>query len=233
MRTYGQYCPVARGAQVVAERWTPIILRNLLNGCTTFNDIAGGAPGLSRALLTTRLRELERVGVIEIQPKPGGHGSIYELTPAGEDLAGVIHALADWAERWTDIDNENAHPDYVLWSWCRLYLDRAKLPSRRVVVRFELISSKRTVNHWLLIEQGNGELCRTDPGFGDDVTVSVTDPVAFARWHAGLISWPSALRSGGINVDGARDLCRALPTWNRGPLIIAKRREQAQRSTVR
>src|SRR5215213_3202585 len=84
MRTYGQFCPIARGSEILAERWTPIILRNLLLGCWTFNEIAAGAPGLSRALLARRLRELERAGVLEIRAKPNGRGSVYEPTrPAG------------------------------------------------------------------------------------------------------------------------------------------------------
>jgi DNA-binding HxlR family transcriptional regulator len=99
MRNYGQFCPIARGSEILAERWTPIILRNILQGCRTFNEIAAGAPGLSRALLTRRLRELEHAGVIQIRPKPDGHGSLYEPTPAGWDLQGVLNAIGGWAER--------------------------------------------------------------------------------------------------------------------------------------
>ncbi|HWC12086.1 MAG TPA: winged helix-turn-helix transcriptional regulator, partial [Acidimicrobiales bacterium] len=88
MRSYGQFCPIARGSEVVAERWTPIILRNRLLGCRTFNEIAAGAPGLSRALLVRRLRELERFGLLEIRPKPDGHGSLYEPTPPCRELWG-------------------------------------------------------------------------------------------------------------------------------------------------
>jgi DNA-binding HxlR family transcriptional regulator len=80
-----------------------IILRNLLLGCRTFNEIAAGAPGLSRALLTRRLHELERAGLVEIRPKPNGHGSLYKPTPAGRDLWGVLLALGDWAERWIGV----------------------------------------------------------------------------------------------------------------------------------
>ena len=85
MRNYGQYCPIARASALIAERWTPIILRNLMNGCTTFSDIAQGAPGIPRSLLTTRLRELERVGVVWSEANPSGRGSLYHLTGAGED----------------------------------------------------------------------------------------------------------------------------------------------------
>ena len=80
MRNYGQFCPVARASEVLGERWTIIIVRNLLVGCHTFNGIAEGAPGLSRALLTKRLQELRRAGVIDVVPKPGGRGSLYQLT---------------------------------------------------------------------------------------------------------------------------------------------------------
>ncbi|MDP8927579.1 MAG: helix-turn-helix transcriptional regulator [Actinomycetota bacterium] len=80
MRTYGQYCPIARAAEILTERWTPIIVRNLMTGCTTFSEISAGTPGLSHSLLTQRLRLLERVGVIQAHPKPSGHGSVYLLT---------------------------------------------------------------------------------------------------------------------------------------------------------
>jgi DNA-binding HxlR family transcriptional regulator len=97
MRSYGQYCPIARASELLAERWSIIVLRNIvILGCRTFNEIADGAPGLSRGLLSKRLRELERAGVIEIRPKPDGPGSIYEPTEAGLELTQVMNALQHW-----------------------------------------------------------------------------------------------------------------------------------------
>ncbi|CAN5737344.1 hypothetical protein BH18ACT15_BH18ACT15_01070 [soil metagenome] len=229
MRKYGQYCPIARGSEVFAERWTPIILRNVLLGCHTFNEIAAGAPGLSRALLTRRLHELKRAGVLEIHPKPEGHGSLYEPTPAGRDLWAVLQTLGDWAQKWTEITNEHADPDSVLWAWCRTFLRRDLLPDGRVVVRFEFDDRGRRVSHWLLIERREGEVCRTDPGFGDDVVVRVEDALTFARWHLGIVDWAAALRSGAIHVSGPPDLGRALPTWNDGPEIHARMRVEHER----
>jgi DNA-binding HxlR family transcriptional regulator len=75
MRTYGQYCPIARGAEFFAERWTPLIIRNLHLGCGNFSEILEGAPGLSRTLLSQRLKQLEWLGVVESAPKPGGTGT--------------------------------------------------------------------------------------------------------------------------------------------------------------
>ena len=229
MRNYAQFCPIARGSGILAERWTPIILRNVLLGCRTFNEIAAGAPGLSRALLTRRLRELERAGVIEIQPKPDARGSYYVPTLAGRELWPVLQALGDWAERWMDATAEHADPDVVLWSWCRSFLRRDLLPDRRVVVRFAFRQSGRKRCVWLLIERGEGEICNFDPGFGDDITVTIDDPLVFARWHLGLAEWSTALRSGAIHVDGPRSLCRALPTWNAYPELRRRRRTEYQR----
>jgi FAD/FMN-containing dehydrogenase/DNA-binding HxlR family transcriptional regulator len=231
MKGYGQFCPVARASEVLAERWTPIIVRNLLLGCTTFNDIASGAPGLSRALLTKRLRELQRAGVIEISPKPDGHGSVYELTMSGRELWGVLAAMSGWAQKWMEVTPERSDPDVVLWSWCHSFLRHDRLPDARVLARFEFGAGRkgRPVRAWLLVEQKNGEICARNPGFDEDIVVTIEDPQAFARWHLGLVGWEEALGSGGIRVDGRRDLARALPTWNAGPQSHARmRREHAR-----
>ena len=228
MRNYGQFCPIARGSEILAERWTPIILRNILQGCRTFNQIAAGAPGLSRALLTRRLRELEHAGVIQTRPKPDGHGSLYEPTPAGRDLTGVLLAIGGWAERWTELTTQHSDPEMVLWSWCHEFLRRDLLPDRRVVARFDFSFGGRKARAWLLIEHREAELCRVDPGFGDDLVVTVTDPLMFTYWHVGRVEWAAALRSGGVQVSGPRALCRALPTWNAGPETNARRRAGLQ-----
>ena len=128
VRTYGQYCPIARAADLLAERWSIVILRNVLLGCRTFNEIADGAPGLSRGLLSRRLRELDRAGVIEIRPKPGGPGSLYEPTAAGRELSEVMLALQNWGAKWATLTPEHAHPGVVLWGWVTYCLDRDHLP---------------------------------------------------------------------------------------------------------
>jgi DNA-binding HxlR family transcriptional regulator len=230
MRNYGQFCPIARGSEILAERWTPIILRNILQGCRTFNEIAAGAPGLSRALLTRRLRELQHAGVIQIRPKPDGHGSLYEPTAAGRDLMPVLVALGGWAERWTQLTTKHADPEVVLWSWCQEFLRRDLLPDRRVVVRFDFLFGGRKARGWLLIERREAELCRVDPGFGDDLVVTITDPLIFAHWHMGRVDWAAGLRSGGIQVSGPPALSRALPTWNAGPETNARRHAKLEQT---
>ncbi|GIJ57608.1 FAD-binding protein [Virgisporangium aurantiacum] len=230
MRNYGQFCPIARGSGILAERWTPIIMRNVLLGCRSFTEIAAGAPGLSRALLTRRLHELARSGLLAVTPKPGGRGSRYEPTRAGRDLWPVLQAMGAWAEQWMEVTAEEADPDVVLWSWCQVYLRRDQLPERRVVVRFDLPEDGRMRKLWLLIERRDGEICTFDPGFGEDLVVRVRDVLAFARWHLGLLDWAAALRGGAIEVDGSRAVSRALPTWNDAPRVNVRRRAENQRT---
>jgi DNA-binding HxlR family transcriptional regulator len=212
MRTYGQYCPIARGAEIFAERWTPLIVRNLALGCASFGEILAGAPGLSRTLLAQRLRQLERLALVESAAKPAGRGHRYELTPAGRDLFKVCVSLGEWGARWLEIAPEHLDPFVALWSMCNA-LRRDRLPDRRVVVRFDFTGRPRRERYWLLIERGETEICKTYGGQDEDLFVTA-EAEAFVRWHAGHLSWADALRGRRIQLDGVPTLVRAFPTWN-------------------
>ena len=215
MRTYGQYCPIARASEILAERWTPIILRNLLNGSSTFTEIAEGAPGLSRTLLTTRLRELERAGVVVTTPNPAGRGSLYHPSESGRDLAAVMAAMGTWGERWMELAPEHLDPGVVLHSWVHWYLERDRLPERRVVARFYFPDVPLKGNTlWIIFDGDRSEVCRKDPGFEVDLFVEA-ESRPMAEWHLGRTEWRDALREGRIRVHGPSSLARALPTWNR------------------
>jgi DNA-binding HxlR family transcriptional regulator len=234
VRTYGQYCPIARGAEIFAERWTPLIIRNLYLGCGSFGEILEGAPGLSRTLLSQRLKQLERLGVVESALKPDGRGHHYELTSAGHDLFTVCQSLGEWGARWLEIAPENLDPFVALWSMCNA-LRRDRLPSRRVVIRFDFLASRsasregglvhrsapreggtgrpRRERYWLLIELGDTEICKTYPGLDEDLYITA-EAEAFVKWHAGQLTWAQATREGRIQLDGLPSLVRAFPTWN-------------------
>jgi DNA-binding HxlR family transcriptional regulator len=215
MRTYGQYCPIARAAEVLATRWTPLILRNLILGATTFTEIADGAPGIPRTLLASRLRELEGSGVVIREPQPRGRGSVYGLTPAGEDLRAVMLALGTWGERWMELAPEHLDPGVVLDSWCRWYLALDELPDERVVVRFAFPDRTRKSNEmWMIFDGPRSEVCRSYPGYMEDMIVTA-DSRALAEWHLGRVSWTDALRGGQVTIVGPRHLAAALPSWNR------------------
>jgi DNA-binding HxlR family transcriptional regulator len=212
--TYHQYCPIARASEILAERWTPLLIRNLLFGATTFSDLAAGVPTMSRSMLVKRLGELERAGVVQVRPKERGRGCTYELTEAGRDLWGVIMALAEWGDRWLDVVSEHSDPGFALWAWRHVQLDRAALPKQRVVVGFtfpdEAPSNRR---YWMLVDHGDAEVCTADPGGPTDLEV-IARSRAFVDWHRGARSWADCLRSDDIRVLGPSRLARALPSWH-------------------
>ena len=223
MRTYGQYCPIARGAEIFAERWTPLIVRNLSLGCGNFSEILEGAPGLSRTLLSQRLKQLERLGIVESASKPAGRGRHYELTPAGHDLFKVCVSLGEWGARWLEIAPENLDPFVALWSMCNA-LRRDRLPDRRVVIQFDFLARRSAPReggtgrrsperYWLLIEFGDTEICKTYTGVDEDLYITA-EAEAFVKWHAGQLTWAQATREGRIQLDGSPSLIRAFPTWN-------------------
>jgi DNA-binding HxlR family transcriptional regulator len=212
VRTYGQYCPIARGAEIFAERWTPVIIRNLYLGCDTFSAILEGAPGLSRTVLSQRLEQLERLGIVESAPKSQGRGHRYRLTDAGDDLFAVCQALGEWGARWLEIAPENLDPFVALWSMCNA-LRRDRLPERRLVIRFDFTGFRPHERYWLLLENREAEICKTYPGLDEDLYV-VAEADAFVRWHAGHLSWAEAKRDCRIQLDGPSWLVRAFPTWN-------------------
>lgn len=214
MGSYRQYCPIARASEILAERWNPLIVRNLMFGANTFSELARGVPAMSRSMLIKRLGELERAGIIDKQPKADGAGHRYSLTPAGDDLARVIGALGEWGEQWVEVTTEHADPGFALWAWCQVQLNRAALPQERTVVAFTFPDQPPGNRYyWLLIEQGDAEVCYSDPGDEPDVNVQA-ESLAFVDWHRGKLNWSTAVKAGQITATGRRDLVRALPTWN-------------------
>ena len=212
MRTYGQYCPIARGAEIFAERWTPLIIRNLHLGGASVSEILEGAPRLSRTMLSQRLKQLERLGVVESAPKSDGRGNHYQLTSAGHDLFAVCQSLGEWGARWLEIAPENLDPFVALLSMCHA-LRRDRLPDRRVVIRFDFTGRGRRERYWLLIERGDTEICKTSPGLDEDLCVTA-EAEAFVKWHAGQLTWAQATRENRIQLDGSLSLARAFPSWN-------------------
>ena len=210
VKSYGQYCPIARSSEILAQRWTPLIIRTLLNGPSTYGNLADQAPGIPRSLLTARLRELETMGLCEksVDGK-------YELTPPGSDLGRVIAAMGEWGERWLEVTPEHADPVYFLNSWVNTYLAVDLLPPHRVVVRFDLTDQPAQLSPmWVVFDRDDSEVCREYPGFEEDLVVQ-GESVALAEWHLGRLEWGQILKSGRISVGGAPTLARRLPTWNR------------------
>ncbi|MGH7679213.1 MAG: winged helix-turn-helix transcriptional regulator, partial [Gemmatimonadaceae bacterium] len=163
-------------------------------------------------MLSQRLKQLERLGVVESAPRPDGRRHHYALTAAGHELFAVCRSLGEWGARWLEIAPENLDPFVALWSMSNA-LRRDRLPDRRVVIRFEFTGRPRRERYWLLIELGDTEICKTSPGLDEDLCVTA-EAEAFVKWHAGQLTWTQATREGRIQLDGPASLVRAFPTWN-------------------
>jgi DNA-binding HxlR family transcriptional regulator len=212
MPDYGNYCPIAIATDVIGDRWTPLILRELVLGNTRFNDIARGLPGISRSLLVQRLKHLERKGVIETWPLPNGRGSEYHLTPAGKDLEPVLIVMGRWSVAWmyANLDSTDVDAVTLMW-WMHRRVDVTRLPHDRVVVQFDHTAPKRQ-SFWVVIEQGAASVCLQDPGYDVDAVVKCTTPT-LARVFSGVDTWREAVDAGAIQVTGTRAVVNSMPRW--------------------
>jgi DNA-binding HxlR family transcriptional regulator len=212
LRTYGQFCPVALAAELFAERWVPLVLRELLGGSRHFAELRRGIPRIPPSTLSLRLRQLEDAGVLVRHN--AGDGLQYQLTEAGEDLRAVIERLGLWGARWLEheISREHLDPDFLMWSMHR-HLPLSSLPTRRVVLEFDLgdpgIARRRW---WMVIDAGEVDLCIRHPGHEVDIAVT-TDLVTLTRIYLGNLEPHTAVRSGAVQLLGTRELTRSFARW--------------------
>lgn len=212
MKSYGQYCPIARTSELLAERWTPIIVRNLLAGCRTFTQIREGAPGIPKALLSERLALLEHHGVVQRSPGPHGRGGLYALTDKGRDLQQVCDAMGEWGARWLELEPRHVEPAYVLWATCRL-VDLDAVPPPGVAVRVD-VRGEALQRFWMMLFRPRAELCTTSVGRVEDLVVT-TDAETLALWNLRRITLDDAVDRGRLQLDGPPALVRGFARWLR------------------
>lgn len=212
MFRYYQYCPVARACEILADRWTLLIVRELLFGSRHFNELRRGLPRISRSLLVARLRQLEDNGVIERHTGARPNGTEYILTKAGSDLAGVIKHLGTWAIKWVFADPNRDELDPALFLWkMHQRVNHRELPRRRTVIEFDLAGHKgRRV--WLVLLPRDVSSSLKPPGFASDLIVRADVSVLYRVW-AGFIDYDAAVRRGEIVLEGPPALVRAFPRW--------------------
>lgn len=225
MANYGQFCPIAKTSEFFAERWVPLILRELLRGSTHFNDIRRGVPLMSPSLLTRRLRELEEAGVISIEPAPGGRGFEYRLTPAGLEFQPIIAQLGTWGMRWAGrrIRREDLDPRLLVWE-LRSCVDLDAAPPKRTVIEFHFPDAQQALRYWwLVVEHGDVDVCLEHPGGDADVSVE-TDVRTMVMVLMGDLSLRDAQRGGLLQLSGRRELVRAFPSLLRPSLFAGVQR---------
>ena len=206
VRSYGQYCPMVRAVELLGDRWTLLIVRDMLVGATRFNELCRGLPGLSRALLSRRLRQLHGAGLV-VRTDDG-----YLLTRAGEDLRPLVFGLSEWGARhaFGDPRPEELDPQLLVW-WMHGRIDTASL-TKRAVVQVEIPDRHRT--YWLVLEPADVSVCDTDPGFEIDAVLSADLATLYRMW-LGRTDLRDAIRAGTISLTGARWIVRGLPDWLR------------------
>jgi len=211
MATYGQFCPVAKAMEVLDERWTLLVVRELLAGSTRFTELQRGNPRMSPALLAKRLRTLERAGVVrrrEVDGRPA-----YGLTRAGEELRPVVESLGAWGVRWvSELGEEDLDPHLLFWD-VRRTVPVDVWPQGRTVLEFRLDDVEARVSRWwLVVHDGDADLCDVDPGY-DAAAVVEAGLRTLTRVWRGDTSWEGALRAGDVAIVGPTAVRRVVPRW--------------------
>jgi DNA-binding HxlR family transcriptional regulator len=212
MKSYGQFCSVARALDLLGERWTLLIVRELLSGSRRFGDVQRGIPRISRTMLSARLRELADAGVIERHAGDSA-GSEYRLTPAGLELEAVVRELGTWGQRWLprELRPRELDPHALVWDIHRRVSPDA-LPDKPLVVRIELTDVRGPASrHYLLLRRSEVSLCTFNPGFPEELCLR-TDRRTLVAWWRGDLTWRQALGAG-LVLEGRREWVRAFPSW--------------------
>ena len=197
--SYKQFCPVAMAAEILCSRWTVVLLREFIAGSTRFNELRRGVPRMSPALLSKRLKDLEREGILTRSRVSGGPDAFeYQLTASGRDLAPVIEAAGAWGQRWitTESSLQNLDPNLLMWD-IRRNIDTTPMPRRRSTIQF-IFSDLRPPRRdwWLVVHPDEGvDLCSVEPGFDIDLYLS-TDVRAMTEVWMGYIALSRAKEQG-------------------------------------
>lgn len=211
MTGYGQFCPVAKAMELLDERWTMLVVRELLAGSTRFNELRRGNPRMSPALLSKRLQTLERAGVVRRVEHEGR--SSYRLTESGEELRPIVEALGAWGMRWVgELGDRDLDPHLLFWDIRRTVpLDR--WPRGRTVLHFVLDDVPAATARWWLVVQGDEvDVCDSDPGHEVDATLHCSLRTMVEIWR-GDLSWKDAIRASAVVLDGPSHVTARVPEW--------------------
>lgn len=212
MKTYGQFCPLAQATQLLCERWTLIVVREFIAGSTRFSELQKGVPTMSPTLLSTRIKQLIKAGIISKQGNKGSYN--YQLTQAGQELRPIVELLGAWGHRWAKSDLSDGDLDAGLLMWdMRRSVDGSKFPNRKVVVQFEYPDAPIGANLWWLIcDKGKVDLCLNDPGFEVDLLINCSLAVMTSIWTC-QSDFDQAVKNRQIKVLGNKDLANNLSSW--------------------
>jgi len=244
MKSYGQFCPVAKAAEVFCERWTALILRDLGLGSVHFARLQRGIPLASPTLLSNRLKQLVAEGVVERRRSRKGRGWTYHLTPAGGELLPIVRALGVWGQRWLrrELAQHEIDASLLLWAMERgAKHDAFGIRRSTVRVTFSDLPLRKR-HYWFVTENGTTQLCVHDPGYEVNLYLTTTLPVMIYIWR-GDVSLARAENEGRLEITGDAWARRAFPRWlarssyasikSRRQAIGSKRKSEAVAESVR
>jgi DNA-binding HxlR family transcriptional regulator len=213
MTEYGQFCPVAKATEVIGEKWTLLILRELLMGTCRFNDFQRAISRISPTLLTKRLKQLEERGIILRKKVSGQKGYEYRLTAAGKELSPLIEHLAVWGMRWArgQLTDDELDVEFLMWD-VRRRLVTDSLPGGETVLCFIFEELAQYKTWWLVVYDDDVDLCTRDPGKDVDLYIKTTVRTLVEVWE-GDLDLAGALRDELITTHGVRQLARTMPDW--------------------
>ena len=213
MNRYGTYCPVAKALEILGERWTLLLVRDLLLGARHFNDFRRSIPLITPAMLAKRLRTLEEVGVIRREIVGDAGRSAYQLTEAGRELKPFVDVAGTWGQRWarSKLPRGELHPSTLMWDIHR-FLKTEHFPARRTVLHVEFTDLKVMRLWWLVVQPGEVDVCLDDPGHEVDLWIACT-LLTLTQVFMGDLPIASARAAGKLRLDGNGQLARDMPRW--------------------
>lgn len=212
MKGYGQFCPIAKATEVIGERWTILVVRELAAGSQSFNDLRKGLPLMSPTLLSARLKALEQSGIVE-RTSRDKHVS-YVLTDAGDELTRIIWQLGTWGHRWvrSDLGSDDLDPSLLIWDIHRT-INTDFFRARRTVIQFEFTDYTSKMRYWwLVISPDNVDVCYKDPGYDADLVITTDLKTLTAAWM-GDTTIMKAIREKSITLSGSGHLKKNIAVW--------------------
>jgi DNA-binding HxlR family transcriptional regulator len=217
---YGQFCPIAKATEILGERWSVLIARELLMGGRRFNELQRGLGDISPALLTTRLKSFEAEGLIVRRRISGQRGYEYFPTPACEELLPVVIAMGEWGLCWQrdKLTQDDFDIEFLMY-YLERSIDPSQLPGDRSVIQFKFTDLVDQADWWLLVDGEKVDICITPPGRDVDVYFTTTTRTMHDVWM-GDRSYRDAMAAGDLVVEGEVALTKRISSWLR-PSVFA------------
>lgn len=210
---YSQFCPIAKASEVLGDRWTLLVAREILMGASRFSELQRGLGSISTAVLTDRLKSMDDNGLIVRRKISGRRGFEYFPTPACKELLPIIVSLGGWGMRWAKENLVDEDYDVEL---LMLYLERSvvreMLPGPQTILQFEFSDLKTMRRWWLVVNEHNVEVCEKNPGYDIDVYFTSTVRVMTDVW-LGHRTYKDAIRADELTIVGDRSLTKTVSKW--------------------